>query len=414
MTIQDRFVTINGKQYEISVVGGVPPPPGDVPAPGKFSTFTLNTPADASPSLFDTTLSEWSGGAFIDDFGSAGGIAYRGGGHTGIAAEYGGVLVLDLATRSYVARNIPALAPQNRLVDARDVYGAFAANGAPTREHTYNSLQQMPTAWGGGPDGSLVQVGLTGGHGSVSGFGCTYKFDLSQTVDGHQRITEGPVYDFGNGQLEGVTDTLGTAIDWTRQGWWTKCSLYANGGGKLIFTSKDGTVTPWASPINSKERCSLHHFSDDDILVWFTSFGASNPMVRICHPGDADWSVPSVSGTPPPPYTAAGDSSMSYMGMKWFTLINAFVGLNIVDSIIDPTHVKVWKLIPPQPGQRFTGTWTWATEIVESADGSTFEQGDDAFMNGAYGRLLEWPAMRCAVWTRDWNKTGLLVRLAGM
>ncbi len=404
--------------------GNGTPLPAYVPAQGFYKEFTLNEPEDVGGALDETMISTWNGCALVTDYGTAGGIAYRGGGHVGFDDEYGGVLVLNLATRLYEMRCIPALAPQNRnptTGDARDAYGAFSANGAPTREHTYNDLQQMPASWGGGSSGSLVQVGMPGGLSAVRGKGCCYRFDLSQTVDGHHNLTDefdsgSFPYDFGDGVTDGVTDTLGTAIDTIREGWWTKSSLYTNNGGKLLFTSKTGEVTALAQPIATLERCWLHHFADDDLIVWGASFGPSNVIIRVCDAdgSDTSWTTVTEAGTPPPPLPGDIDSSMSYMGMKWFTLLNCFVGLNVVDSIVDSTHMKVWKLTPPAPGSRKIGTWTWSTEVVASADASAIAQADIGFANGSFGKFIEVPALRSAVWTRSLTQKGQLFRLAGM
>ena len=75
---------------------------------------------------------------------------------------------------------------------------------------------------------------------------------------------------------------------------------------------------------------------------------------------------------------------------------------------------RVWKLTPPPSGQRLTGEWAWSYEIVTSADGSTIAKTDHASVNGAWGRLVECPALRAFVWTRSIDRKGQLIRLAGM
>ena len=134
----------------------------------------------------------------------------------------------------------------------------------------------------------------------------------------------------------------------------------------------------------------------------------------MSHPGGA-WSRISVEG----------DSDdldrfqkiyAGYVGFKWSMLLRCFAGLDFKNQPEGFTTVRLWKIVPPElASQRLLTPWRVLSETLTSADGSQINLGSDAgSKNGAFGRLVECPALRAFVWTRSAVNKGQLLRAAGM
>ena len=397
--------------------------PSSVPQPGTFAEFTLNTPLDAGPGAQSMMLSHWAGGAMIDDYSARGGVAYFGGREHFTYPDRGGVLVLDIAARRYEMRCVPARGPHMSGPGGAptDDWGAYVDDGSPQRTHTYNSIQQMPAAWGGGPRGSMVIVSHSGGT-SVTrkgeGYAATWKFDLSKAVDGHSKLTGTRLYDYGGGPAT-LNDAPCTGIDYQRKGWWSKPRTGSGHGGRLCFTSHTGEITCYPAPLLEHNWGIMHKFDDEDLLVLLTETLGGG--VRVTIPPDkpgAGWKSVKEKLPSPLPVPAKNFPFLGYMGPRWCPHPNvlAFVGLDYF-NVIDSTHVLIWMLTPPPVGKRLTDEWVWSTEIVASADGSKINiKGDSASVQGIWGKLVycPHPQVRSLVWTRDVNAKGQLIRLSRM
>jgi hypothetical protein len=366
-------------------------------------------------------LSHWAGGAMIDDYSPHGGVAYIGGREHFEYFDHGGVLVLDIAARRYEMRCVPAKGPHKTgPTTPTDDWGAYVDDGSPQRTHTYNSIQQMPAAWGGGPRGSMVIVSHSGGgattRGNNEGYAATWRYDLSKAVDGHSKLTGKKFYDYGGGPSN-LNDAPCTGIDYQRKGWWSKARTGMGQGGRLCFTSHTGEITSYPAPLLEHGNGMIHKFDDEDLLVLLTEpFGNG---VRVTTPPDkpgAGWNGVKEKMPSPLPVPAKNLPFVGYMGMRWCPHPNvmAFVGLEYW-SAIDSTHVLLWILTPPPMGKRLTDEWVWSSEIVASGDGSQINiKRDSASVNGIWGKLVYCPQLSSLVWTRDTNVKGQLIRLSRM
>jgi hypothetical protein len=359
-----------------------------------------------------------------------GAVAYHGGGEHFSAPDKGGVLLLDCGARRYVMRNLSSITthmeavpiPSGVVGSSTNKWGAYADNDYPQNKHTYSCLSYQPAAWGEAPQGALMRVAHTGGNDSalgVDGLSSTYRFDLSQAKDGHSRITGEQLYDFGNTPTGArVHDTIFACIDTIREGWWAFPRTSAT-VKELAFTHRDGTVTNFARRgLSLAYWAKLHHFADDDLLCVMCdepSFGTNLfGVVKLLDLGapNAEW----VSITPARPddpeliWQGPGSIQCGYCGPQWSSILGAFVCIGR-----RPDQLRVWKLTPPPPEQRFSATWTWSVETVASGDGSTVNcYTDPANVNGSFGKLVECEPLRSLVWTRGIDRRGLLIRLAGM
>ena len=393
--------------------------PSWVPPPKTFAEFTLNTPASVGANV--SFLVNWCGGTFIRDYGPYGGAAYHGGGEHYSWPDAGGVLMLNCATRRYEIRCLPAIRTHMGVAggkgSATNEWGAYADDDYPQMKHTYNCLSEMPAAWGGGERGSLVRVAHTGGLLLVAdgkrthGYSSTYRFDLSQATDGHSRLTGERRYDFGSGKPATVNDAIGCGMDSLREGWWAFARTGSGHGDRMCFTHRTGRVDNAATPPIQLLWGTVHHFADDDTLVAIA--GGAPGQIVISHPGAA-WSRVSVEGD-----AADLDSFhktyLGYVGFKWSTLLQCFVGLDLHSQPGGPASVRLWKIVPPEiASQRLMTPWRVRSETLTSADGSQMNLRTDAgSVNGAFGRLVECPALRSFVWTRGVQNKGQLLRPAG-
>lgn len=423
--------------FELRVVARSPLPPW-VPPPGTFAEFTLNTPGHVG--VVKGTFANWCGGAFISDYGTMGGVAYHGGGEHNPwnDNQQGGVCVLNCGAQVYERRCVPSAPHVGALVSANgflgsntDEWGAYVDDGSPQSKHTYNCLAEMPTAWGGGPGGSLVRVAHTGGISKVlwaasgnpgsGGYAATWQFDLSKHAHsaGNPSISKltGSHYYYYNTnkptKIATTNDASTACNDYVRRGWWSAARTGAV-GDSISFTSKTGQITNFAGPDLSIGWSAMHHFADDDILVRIGDHGSNRWLVYfwgISTGRNAKW----VQIFPITPQDAKGFLA-GYAHPRWSSILGAFVALNIRMPVGSPlTTVDVWKLTPPPAGQRVTGQWAWTKETLTSNDGSQINTRQDAgSVNGSFGKFVECPSLRSFVWTRNTNQKGQLMRLRGM
>jgi hypothetical protein len=447
---------------------------------GNFIEFTTNVPEATGVLMKASVLANWCGGTFVPDYGVRGAVVYWGGGEHNATVDSrtdgsqgaGGAYVLDCETRVYSRKCYQLDNNTSNRGDPTtgtwggswtDDYGAYA-DGSPQARHTYNCLSYMPAAWGGGSSGSLVRVAQSGGESatrfdaaggvaSAHGYSATWRFDLSK--DRHSiadpsifKITGSAFYDFGNGTPANVNESIHSCIDLTREGWWAT-SRQANGGGKMVFTSKAGVVSAPQGVSRAFSYVAFHHFDDDDtivgiedanydqgqslvwrIMVW--QAGTNNPWVEapINRQVITDVFPPGAQNTGQLKYPGVGE-----MRPQWSTILNCFVGLDYFypynvgtpnASTQKSTTIRVWKFTPPPVGQRATGTWqvTWelvtaksgteATNFMHLYNGDTSYTADSGTINCTFGRLVECPSLRAFIWTRDESKPGQLIRLQGM
>jgi hypothetical protein len=407
--------------------------PAWVPRPGEFSEFTRNTPASVGATA--AIFANWCGGTFVDDYGAMGAAAYHGGGEHFSWPDKGGVLVLDCDKRIYAMRCLSSVTTHRGVAGNAgspvNDWGCYADNDYPQSKHTYNCLSQMPREWGGGPMGALVRVGHSGGllnapdGKRVHGYSATYRFDLSQEIDGHSRLTGNNKYVLdSSGNPASINDSAVSCMDSRRQGWWTFSRTSAGLRG-LSFTHRTGTIANFAAPgLALAFWAKMHHFADEDVLCVMCdepSFGTNLfgvvKLLDLSALPRTQW----ISITPDRPddstlkWQAPGSIQCGYIGPQWSPILQAFVAIDMRNPNGVSDTIRIWKLAPPRAGDRFTGKWTWTLETAKSADGSTINvRKDSGSVNGPFGKLVECPALRSLVWTRGPDARGQLIRLAGM
>jgi hypothetical protein len=413
--------------------------------PGTFREFTLNVPGDVG--MPSAVISNWCGGVFIPELGVRGAAAYHGGGEHSVWTDSSrtgpgeqGVYLLDCDARVYVRRCYPVAEHRGVVLTGdgspTDEWGAYLDDGSPQSKHTYNGIERMPSAWGGGAQGSLVRVGHTGGlvagTTDVMGLSATWRFDVSK--ESHDpgdpsifKLTGSNTYDFGVGRPATINDAPIACIDHVREGWWSTHRTGSGWGDRMCFTAKDGTIRgPLGRPFGTG-WAALHHFAADDVVVRLSDDGADGSWRADVWRADSDegWmraplERQDIEDTRPET-GRKNYCEIGYMHPRWSTILGCFVGLDHQY----PAHgsgpsstLRVWKITPPPPGERATGTWTatWelCTAIGDSPTNVLDVWNDAGSVNGVFGRFVECPALRAFVWTRRADRPGQMVRLLGM
>lgn len=327
-----------------------------------------------------------------------------------------------------------------------DDFGGMDAEAYPNKKHTYNGLQEMPAAWGGGPRGSLVRVSHTGGgtddvlpsppnttpNGQM-GKAATWKYDLSQDVGGVSRLTGDQHYIYASdGSPAFTNDAPCTGVDYLREGWWSRERMgsYPQNTRGMAFTSKTGQITNYPDPWFNTSYAQIHHFADEDLLFLLSGYNSTNFTFGgwVRRPPDVApndvWTKVAQAGleaaVAPATIPVDHGQAIGYMGMRWCSHPNYQCFVGIPKWIrVDDTHVLILLLTPPPVGQRKTGVWQWSSEIVESHDGSIMKinvgsQTDHGILNGSFGKLVYCEPLRSLVWTRSVSQKGQLIRLARM
>ena len=162
--------------------------PDWVPQPGKVADVSRNTIADVQPCPTQRCVYSgiegiqgifaWCGGAIIQSAGKYGVLMHWGGGH---AAYYGNEpYEFDIETRRWRRLKEPGLYGRND--DARiDDWGQYK-DGEPACPHTYRGVFGLGPEHGGGPQGSLVQIGLAAVGAAALMRSGSFRFDREKKV----------------------------------------------------------------------------------------------------------------------------------------------------------------------------------------------------------------------------------------
>lgn len=395
---------LNMPQRARGVPVAVSGPGFTLPAAGQFKNISLNTMYSARPSGWPTNdiagpFSNWSGGQWNPDFGSAGGYVVHGSGHLSAGQPlWAGAWVFDIATLSWVGRNVPS-AP---LLENTDYNGYFESTqtgteGHTSPTHTYDGLAIQSTANGGGADGSLIRFALAGA--GISFPKAAHRFDLSSSTAAPTRVKDA-VNSIGNSYPA-------TAVDSARGGVWTTDRNGLSGVGFVSFS--DWSETRWTGvAFNAYGDQSLIYIPTRDCLVAMGRDGSGgvNMSVRVCPIVSGvpqGWTTVTQSGTAPG--TGGADSSGLKCGGVWSTLLGCIVSYQAAGSY------TVHKL--SVPADLTGGTWAWTSETLTGEAGST-PCRTTSTDNGAWSRFQEAPELGCFLWCDSVTGAVQAWRLTGM
>jgi hypothetical protein len=369
-----------------------------VPAEGQFAAVGLNTFSSAAPAGWPSSESagpfiNWCGAAYGPEFGDSGGFVIHGSGHLSDNAPlWAGVWVWDVATRLWVGRNIPAEPMLEAVPDFDTEFNDYyesnlsAIAGHPYPAHTYDGLVYQSQAEGGSVDGSLLRVCI-GGGGRI-GNRCVHQFDLSSLTAPPSRVIN---------SIPNIANSYPmTAKDVARGGFWCTSNIGMNALVFVRFSDWSQTIYTSAA-FNGQSNQNLVYIPDRDCLV--ATGGSSSRETRVCPIVGGvpqGWTLVTPTGTQPSDHRSGG---------VWSTLLQCIVSYQSGGSSV------VHKLTVP--ADLTGGIWAWTSETLTGVADATPSQSSGG-TNGAWGRFVEAPELRCFLWCDSVSSTMQAWRLSGM
>lgn len=356
--------------------------PSWVPAPGTFADVSLNTPSDVNPCpnggcAYSGTegqpgvFVDWTSGAFAPELGPSGSYVCWGGGHKAYAGNE--VYRWDVATRLWIRMGDPSR--------YNDLPGNIAADGSfpdgkPAAPHNYHTLGIRSSAFGGGPNGSLIQATLPACDANGNGrYAAWWQFNFATAT--WSKFIDSSGIPAGSLSFKTMVQEPGGPFWWFGGG-------YVN---SIVRVTQSGAISKYNATINTG-----NYFSGGvvgpRILALNGEFGRGIELrilnLAAVEAGGSDstvWRIPNVTGTP------AGGAH----GLRWCPDLGRFAAMDGAT----PTKIY-WLTPPPDP---WNGTWTWSTETMFAAEGAI----PRSLVNGSHGRFVWCPEIRCFLWASAAN-----------
>ena len=364
------------------------------PAPGTFANISLNTLASVQANSENAgPFANWSGAIYAPDFSTYGAFVTHGSGHLAVGQPlYMGACVFDLDTRMWVMRNMPSSAhTEGEGVNAYGEYG----DGTTYPPHTYDGLQYVSPANGGGANGSLLRFFYAGAS-TMSNSNAVHRFDLSQASLGITRVIDNLAM---SGSWKANHPT--SAWDASRSCWWVGTAI---GYPIKRVAASSYAVTNYSGGPNTNGDGTLIYLPDHDALLHI-GVGASSGVWGY-HVAQIPASgttlnftdvVGKVSGAPPADMRCGG---------AWVAPLGTIVSYEAAGS------ARVHKLTPPPVGQLLTGSWQWSSETLTGVGGAT--PASNVYNNGSWSRMVYAEKAGCMIWAdsltgpvQAWRLTGL-------
>jgi hypothetical protein len=376
-------ISISVASGTTAYVGRTRPLPSWIPPAGYFADIPMtNNPADVTPSGvyvandMDAPFIQWGGSAILAGYSEYGAQIYRSAGHetAGGQPNIQTTLVCDFTTLQWKSVNNPVAANAASVFNQSTM---LAPDGTAYAPHTYLGLQELPTAWGGGPKGSLMQFLWAGGSGVQN---LINVMDVSQATHGYTQLaTTQPQnsvpskLSFGpNGTNSGGNYPV-TVIDRVKQGWWLATDGTAS---YTLFVNKNGTVEQYPALGGNSQFSAIFLARSLNLLIvadgGYTAEASANlgmnPNVhKALYVMDLE-ALPSSSitvvlcdGQVPAlrqGFDSSGDLNFHaprQIGLEWVDELGAAYGLD--DTT--PGGPVLYKLTPPASNPK-TANWAWS------------------------------------------------------
>ena len=414
----------NSNPFALVIEPGKPAPalPAWVPPPGYFADVPmLNNPQDVTPAMYQKSPSDsgvmsspfimWGGSAVLRDYSDLGAQVYYSGGHEASPsypnAQF--TLICDFSTLRWSTSNVPAKPNlANSFVDG------YATDGTPYTPHTYLGLQEMPKAWGGGKQGTLVSFFWAG-----SLFDNKINLiDVSKAVHGYSQLKTTQKDNADPTKIRFQRTSVGGSYpisvqDPARQGWW----VAVNGGVHYtLFVHKSGEITQHTALGGNLANGALVLCNKLNLLIavdggYITGAGHRTLHIRNLVTGAVTKSttlgtVPSLSGGyDGKPLTF---HRPDVMGLQWVDELGYIVG---IDATVSPPQIV--KLAPPASNPA-TGQWTWST--ITSLQHWSRDTGGQrelqASVNAIWSKFRWVPALKSFVYGTAKDRKPQIIRLA--
>jgi hypothetical protein len=385
-----------------------PPPPAWMPPVGYFADIPMrNTPNDVFPSIYprdnylmNNPFVQWGGSAILRDYSQLGAQVFYAGGHESAAglpnSQFS--LICDFSSLTWRTANLPLQAnPSNTFVNG------YAPDGTPYCPHSYLGLQEMPKAWGGGAQGSLVSFFWAGS----AWVNRIRLLDVSRANLGYSTMNTRQAQNADPTMIRFMPTSTGgnypiTVQDDQRQGWW---AAVAGPVSYTLFVSKTGEITQHPALGGNLLNASMVVCPSLNLLIAIDGGYSSGPNAslsyRALHIRNLQTGQVTQNTTTGqmPSVTFGYDGStvpnfhrMDMMGLQWVEELGCIVGL---DQTQQPPALA--KLTPPVSNPA-TNPWTWSKMTVQHWPADTGGQAAIQPAQYGYWSKFRWvPALQAFV-----------------
>jgi hypothetical protein len=396
-----------------------------VPPVGYFADVPmLNNPTDVMPAVYrgsptdtaamDNPFIMWGGSAVLRDFSALGAQVYYSGGHeTGSGIPNIQMsLVCDFSTLTWSVANVP-LQPNA----SGSFLNGYAADGTSYAPHSYLGLQELPKAWGGGAQGSLV---------SFFWAGSTYEnrinvLDVTRPTLGYTQLATRQPQNIDPSKIRFSAASAGgnypiTVMDADRRGWWVAVDGTVS---YTLFVSSTGDITQYPALGGNLASGSMVLCNSLNLLVavdgGYDSGAYAGTGYRTLYLRNLSTGVVTTSLTAGP-VPSVGDGydggSRNFhrpdaLGLQWVEELGCVVGFD--QSVTPPAIVK---LTPPASNPA-TGTWTWSTVPVAHWDQDTNGQSAlQTSVNNVWSKFRWVPSLHAFVYATGKDRKPQVIRIA--
>jgi hypothetical protein len=394
--------------------------PAWVPPAGYFADVPmLNNPKDVTPAIYandsfgtNSHFVMWGGSAILRDFSPLSAQIYYAGGHEASKGlpNIQCSLICDFSTLLWSTANIPLAA------NASESFGTngLAPDGTPYTPHSYLGLQEMPTAWGGGPQGTLVSFFWAGGPytNRVNLLDVSLKSrGYSQLATRQSENADPTRIRFSKVTVDGGSYPV-TVIDTVRQGWWASTTGQVD---YTLFISKSGDIKQYPALGGNLASGAMVLCQSLNLLISIDGGYITGSGHRSMHFRDLNTGAVTRSLTlgKVPSLTAGYDGTPDIfhmpdvMGLQWVEELGCIVGFD--QSVSPPVIVK---LTPPSADPA-TASWTWSTVAVrhwpkDAAGQATLQTAQ----NNVWSKFRWVPSLQAFVYGTANNRKPQVIKLA--
>ncbi|MYN10281.1 hypothetical protein [Pseudoduganella aquatica] len=396
--------------------------PAWMPPAGYFADVPMrNTPNDVVPSIYvadnylmNNPFALWGGSAVLRDYSELGAQVFYSGGHesAGGLPNYQFSLICDFSSLSWRTANVPL---QSNRSDS--FVAGYAPDGTPYCPHSYLGLQELPAAWGGAAQGTLVSFFWAGS----SYANRINLLDVSRPSRGYTTMATRQAQNADPGMIRFSPTAQGgnypiTVMDEQRKGWW----VAVNGPvSYTLFVDKAGAITQYPALGGNLGNGAMVLCPSLQLLIAIDGGYASGTYadlnyrtlyVRNLATGavtrtSTSGSVPSLTfgydGSAVPNF-----HRMDVMGLQWVEELGCIVGL---DQSEQPPSVV--KLSPPATNPA-TNPWTWSKVALQHWPSDSKGQATIQTAANGYWSKFRWvPSLQAFVVCGSSNTKPQVIRL---
>jgi hypothetical protein len=400
--------------------------PAWVPPPGYFADVPmLNYPQDVVPEIYrrypgdsyvmDNPFILWGGSAILADYSALGAQVYYSGGHEASTGQPNiqMSLICDFSTLTWSVANVPQQANI-----ANTFVNGLAADGTPYCAHTYCGLQEMPTAWGGGPRGSLVSF-LWAGQVWDNKINV---LDVSKPLLGYTQMATRQPQNADPSKIRFAATSNGenhpiTAVDKARQGWWV---AVRGNVAYTLFVARSGEITQYPALGGNLQNGAIALCASLNLLVaidgGYETGAEASLAYRTIHVRDLASNTVAKSltvGTVPGLSDGYNGEKKTYhrpdgMGLQWVEELGCIVGID--QNVSPPVLVK----LSPPASNPATAPWTWSVlPALRHWDQDAGGQAElQSCMNDIWSKLRWVPTLQAFVYGTARSRKPQVLRVA--